>query len=106
MQHRSEYSRKRLLKMNVQDLVHPNDQEKSKQYFNKLIRDGYYEMFEGIESHLRDPLYGTYYNSFNSTSMVYKETKSVKWTVVASILPLIMGFVICFIVAQLWRVFA
>lgn len=37
---------------------------------------------------------------------IYKETKSVKWTVVASILPLIMGLVVCFIVAQLWYLFA
>jgi ferrous iron transport protein B len=36
---------------------------------------------------------------------IYKETKSVKWTVVASILPVIMGFVITFLVAQVWRMF-
>jgi ferrous iron transport protein B len=35
---------------------------------------------------------------------IYKETKSVKWTVVASFLPLILGFVICFVVAQVWRI--
>ena len=35
---------------------------------------------------------------------IYKETKSMKWTVVASILPVIMGFVITFLVAQIWRV--
>jgi ferrous iron transport protein B len=34
---------------------------------------------------------------------IYKETKSVKWTVVASVLPIIMGFVITFLVAQFWR---
>ncbi len=37
---------------------------------------------------------------------IYKETKSVKWTVVASILPVIMGFVITFLVAQIWRLFS
>ncbi len=37
---------------------------------------------------------------------IYKETKSVKWTVVASILPVIMGFVITFLVAQIWRMFS
>lgn len=36
---------------------------------------------------------------------IYKETNSVKWTVVASILPVIMGFVVTFLVAQLWRLF-
>jgi len=35
---------------------------------------------------------------------IYKETKSVKWTVVASVLPVIMGFVITFLVAQIWRI--
>lgn len=36
---------------------------------------------------------------------IYKETKSVKWTTVASVLPVIMGFVVTFIVAQIWRIF-
>ena len=34
---------------------------------------------------------------------IYKETKSVKWTTVATILPVVLGFVITFLVAQLWR---
>ncbi|MGR3809681.1 nucleoside recognition domain-containing protein [Jiulongibacter sp. NS-SX5] len=34
---------------------------------------------------------------------IYKETKSWKWTAVASILPVIMGFVVTFLVAQVWR---
>jgi len=34
---------------------------------------------------------------------IYKETKSVKWTVVATVMPVIMGFVITFLVAQIWR---
>lgn len=37
---------------------------------------------------------------------IYKETNSVKWTVVASILPVIAGFIITFLVAQIWRIFA
>ncbi len=36
---------------------------------------------------------------------IYKETKSVKWTTVASILPVILGFIVTFIVAQIWRIF-
>ena len=35
---------------------------------------------------------------------IYKETNSVKWTTVASILPVVMGFVITFLVAQIWRI--
>lgn len=34
---------------------------------------------------------------------IYKETKSMKWTVVASLLPVIAGFVVTFLVAQIWR---
>jgi ferrous iron transport protein B len=37
---------------------------------------------------------------------IYKETKSVKWTMVSTFLPIVMGLVICFIIAQLWRIFA
>ena len=36
---------------------------------------------------------------------IYKETKSAKWTTVASVLPVIMGLVITFLVAQIWRLF-
>ena len=36
---------------------------------------------------------------------IYKETKSVKWTVVASVLPVILGFIVTFLVAQFWRLF-
>ena len=34
---------------------------------------------------------------------IYKETGSVKWTVLATLLPLGIGVVVCFIVAQGWR---
>jgi ferrous iron transport protein B len=37
---------------------------------------------------------------------IYKETKSVKWTLVSSLLPVVMGIVICFFVTQFWRLFA
>lgn len=37
---------------------------------------------------------------------IYKETGSVKWTTVASLMPLVMGFVVCFLVAQVWRLAA
>ena len=35
---------------------------------------------------------------------IYKETKSIKWTIVASVLPLILGFIVTFMVAQVWRI--
>ena len=34
---------------------------------------------------------------------IYKETKSVKWTVIASVFPVILGFMVTFLVAQIWR---
>jgi len=37
---------------------------------------------------------------------IYKETKSAKWTIVASILPVILGFIVTFLVAQVWRLFS
>jgi ferrous iron transport protein B len=33
---------------------------------------------------------------------IYKETGSVKWTVVAALLPLALGFAVIFLVAQVW----
>jgi ferrous iron transport protein B len=37
---------------------------------------------------------------------MYKETGSRKWTTLAALLPLAMGFAITFIVAQVWRLVA
>ncbi|HEX5136487.1 MAG TPA: ferrous iron transport protein B [Planctomycetota bacterium] len=34
---------------------------------------------------------------------IWKETRSRKWTVVATLLPLAIGFAVCFVVAQVWR---
>ncbi|MEE2777880.1 MAG: ferrous iron transport protein B [Acidobacteriota bacterium] len=36
---------------------------------------------------------------------IWKETRSAKWTGVASLLPVAMGMVLCFLVAQVWRLF-
>ncbi len=36
---------------------------------------------------------------------IYKETGSLKWTAVSTLLPVVMGIMICFFVAQLWRLF-
>lgn len=37
---------------------------------------------------------------------IKKETKSIKWTVLAFLIPTIVGISICFITTQLWRLFA
>jgi ferrous iron transport protein B len=34
---------------------------------------------------------------------IYKETGSAKWTIVSALLPLLLGFVVTFLVAQAWR---
>jgi ferrous iron transport protein B len=34
---------------------------------------------------------------------IYRETRSVKWTAVSALLPLVMGFLLCAIVAAVWR---
>jgi ferrous iron transport protein B len=36
---------------------------------------------------------------------IYKETKSIKWTTISTLLPIVMGIAICFFVAQIWRIF-
>lgn len=35
---------------------------------------------------------------------IYKETGSLKWTMFATFIPLVMGIVLCFFVAQIWRI--
>jgi len=37
---------------------------------------------------------------------IWKETRSAKWTAVAALMPLLLGFVLCFFVAQTWRLVA
>jgi len=37
---------------------------------------------------------------------IYKETGSAKWTAIASLMPVVMGFVITFFTAQIWRLIA
>jgi len=34
---------------------------------------------------------------------IYKETKSVKWTLIATFLPIVMGLIVTFFVTQIWR---
>jgi ferrous iron transport protein B len=37
---------------------------------------------------------------------IYKETGSVKWTAVSTLLPVLLGFVVTFFTAQIWRLIA
>ncbi|HEX2983135.1 MAG TPA: nucleoside recognition domain-containing protein [Ignavibacteriales bacterium] len=36
---------------------------------------------------------------------IYKETGSVKWTLVSTFLPIALGLLVCFTVTQIWRLF-
>ena len=36
---------------------------------------------------------------------IYKETRSIKWTTISALLPILMGFVITFLVARAWSLF-
>jgi ferrous iron transport protein B len=37
---------------------------------------------------------------------IWKETRSLKWTVVASLMPVALGLIVCFFVTQIWRLVA
>jgi ferrous iron transport protein B len=37
---------------------------------------------------------------------IYKETRSVKWTTMATLIPVALGILVCFFVTQVWRLVA
>lgn len=65
----------------------------------KVLRAGGWTFLTGINlmlfSLLHNPCSTTIYT-------IYKETKSVKWTVVSTLLPIAMGLIICFFTTQIW----
>lgn len=67
----------------------------------EILKAGGWTLLTGVNlmlfSLLHNPCSTTIYT-------IYKETKSAKWTALASLLPLIMGFVVCFLVTQVWRI--
>lgn len=68
----------------------------------QILRAGGWTLLTGINlmlfSLLHNPCSTTIYT-------IYKETKSVKWTTVATLLPIVLGFMVCFFTAQLWYLF-
>ena len=68
-----------------------------------ILKAGGWTLLTGVNlmlfSLLHNPCSTTIYT-------IYKETKSTQWTVVASVLPLILGFIVTFLVAQVWRIVA
>lgn len=65
-----------------------------------ILQAGGWTLLTGINlmifSLLHNPCSTTIYT-------IYKETKSIKWTVISTFLPIIMGLIITFFVAQIWR---
>ena len=65
-----------------------------------LLRTGGWTLLTGVNlmlfSLLHNPCSTTIYT-------IYKETRSAKWTTVATVLPVAMGLLTCFLVAQVWR---
>jgi ferrous iron transport protein B len=37
---------------------------------------------------------------------IWKETRSARWTTIGALLPLAIAFVVCFVVAAVWRLAA
>ena len=68
-----------------------------------LLRAGGWTLLTGVNlmlfSLLHNPCSTTIYT-------IYKETRSVKWTTVATLMPVVMGVVVCFLVTQVWRLVA
>ena len=68
-----------------------------------VLRAGGWTLLTGVNlmlfSLLHNPCSTTIYT-------IYRETRSARWTTVATLLPLVMGFVVCFLVAQVWRLAA
>ena len=68
-----------------------------------LLRTGGWTLLTAVNlmlfSLLHNPCSTTIYT-------IYKETRSVRWTTVATALPVALGLVVCFLVAQVWRLLA
>jgi len=68
-----------------------------------VLRAGGWTLLTGVNL----MLFSLVHNPCSTTIYtILKETRSVRWTVVASLLPVALGFVLCFFVAQLWRLIA
>ena len=66
----------------------------------EILRAGGWTSLTGISL----MLFSLLHNPCSTTIFtIYKETRSAKWTAVATLLPLGMGFATCFAVAQIWH---
>jgi ferrous iron transport protein B len=69
----------------------------------ELLQAGGWTLLTGVNlmlfSLLHNPCSTTIYT-------IYRETGSVRWTTLATLLPVAMGLTVCFLVTQVWRLFA
>ena len=69
----------------------------------QVLRAGGWTLLTGVNvmlfSLIHNPCSTTLYT-------IYRETGSAKWTAAAAVIPLTMGFVVTFFVAQVWRLLA
>ena len=69
----------------------------------ELLRAGGWTLLTAVNlmlfSLLHNPCSTTIYT-------IFKETRSAKWTTVATLMPLVMGVTVCFLVTQVWRLLA
>ncbi len=67
-----------------------------------ILQAGGWTLLTGINlmlfSLLHNPCSTTIYT-------IYKETKSLKWTLISTFLPIVLGLVVTFFVTQIWRIF-
>jgi ferrous iron transport protein B len=69
----------------------------------RLLRAGGWTLLTAINL----MLFSLLHNPCSTTIFtIWRETKSARWTWVSTLLPLSMGFLVCFVVAQMWRIFA
>jgi ferrous iron transport protein B len=70
---------------------------------SELLRGAGWTVLTGLNlmlfSLLHNPCSTTIYT-------IYKETGSTRWTTLATLLPVVLGFAVCFLVAQVWRILA
>ncbi|MBP1778067.1 MAG: iron transporter FeoB, partial [candidate division NC10 bacterium] len=78
------------------------DLEDTNQLMN-LLRSGGWTLLTGINlmlfSLIHNPCSTTIYT-------IYKETGSAKWTTVAALMPVVLGFAVTLLVATVWRAVA
>jgi ferrous iron transport protein B len=67
-----------------------------------ILQTGGWTLLTGINL----MLFSLLHNPCSTTIMtIYKETKSTKWTLVSTFLPIVLGFIVTFFTTQIWLLF-